>query len=96
MLSYFLYVVSLLNSASSLNSVNSGFGNRTVKTELMEGDTATGGLVVKMGPVMNVHVTVEDVKVISRSAVASLPAIAKKGSLFGFSQNRVYAIRYGN
>jgi hypothetical protein len=100
MLSYFLYVVSLVNSVNSVNSVssaNSGFVNRTAKTELMEGDTATGGLVVKMGPVMNVHVTVEDVKVISGGpAVASLPAIAKKGSLFGFSQNRVYAIRYGN
>jgi hypothetical protein len=93
MLSYFLYVVSLL---SSVSSPNSGFVNKTVKTELMEGDTATGGLVVKMGPVMNVHVTVEDVKVISGQAMASLPAIVKKGSLFGFSQNRVYAIRYGN
>lgn len=93
MLSYFLYVVSLLNS---VNSANSGFVNKTVKTELMEGDTATGGLMVKMGPVMNVHVSVEDVKVISGHAVASLPAIARKGSLFGFSQNRVYAIRYGN
>ena len=86
MLSYFLYVVSL---------VNSGFVNKTVNAELMEGDTATGGLVVKMGPVMNVRVEVEDVKVISGHAMASLPAITRKGSLFGFSQNRVYAIRYG-
>ncbi len=92
MLSYFLYVVSLVNPGT-----NSGFVNKTVNAELMEGDTATGGLVVKMGPVMNVRVTVEDVKVISGNAVASLPAITRKGSLFaGFSHNRVYAIRYGN
>jgi hypothetical protein len=89
MLSYFLYVVSL---------VNSGFVNKNVKAELMEGETATGGLVVKMGPVMNVRVEVEDVRVISGHAlVASLPAITRKGSLFeAFSHSRVYAVRYGN
>jgi hypothetical protein len=88
MLSYFLYVVSL---------VNSGFVNKTVDAELMEGETATGGLVVKMGPVMNVRVDVEDVKVITGHAMASLPAIAKKGSLFeGFSHSRLYAVRYSN
>ena len=52
----------------------------------------TGGLVVKMGPVMNIHVT--DVRVIP--AERELPAIAEKGSLFeGFSRSRLYAVSYG-
>jgi hypothetical protein len=52
---------------------------------------ATGGLVVKMGPVMNLRVS--DVRVIPGGS--ELPAIAPKGSLFeGFSKSRLYAIRY--
>ncbi|HVZ74863.1 MAG TPA: hypothetical protein VHJ20_20920 [Polyangia bacterium] len=86
-------MVSLVGSGTT----NSDFVNDNGKKKLMEGDTATGGLVVKMGPVMNVHVDVEDVKVISGHAVASLPAITEKGSLFeGFSHNRLYAISYSN
>ena len=94
MLSYFLYVVSLVSSGA-----NSGFVDGSVTknghSELMEGQVATGGLVVKMGPIMNVHVDVEDVRVISGHALASLPAIAQKGSLFeSFSHSRLYAVRY--
>jgi hypothetical protein len=56
----------------------------------MQGDT-TGGLVVKMGPVMNLRVA--DVRVISGQG--ELPAIAPKGSLFeSFSKSRLYAVRY--
>jgi hypothetical protein len=56
------------------------------------GGETTGGLVVKMGPVMNLRVS--DVKVISGGS--ELPAIAPKGSLFeGFSKSRLYAVRYG-
>jgi hypothetical protein len=62
-----------------------------------DGGEATGGLIVKMGPVMNVRVA--DVRVMpAAEAKGALPtiAIAPKGSLFeGFSHNRVYAIRYG-
>ena len=87
MLSYLLFVVSILSS--------SGFVNQGHKEELMEkgmsGET-TGGLVVKMGPVMNLRVA--DVRVIPMGS--ELPAIAQKGSLFeGFSHSRLYAIRYG-
>jgi hypothetical protein len=88
MLSTLFYVASLVGTSNS----NSDFVN---KKELMEGVTASGGLVVKMGPVMNVRVEVEDVKVISGKAVATLPAIVDKGSLFeGFSHSRLYAVRY--
>ena len=52
----------------------------------------TGGLVVTMGPVMNLRV--EDVRVIPGGS--ELPAIAPKGNLFeDFSKSRLYAIRYG-
>jgi hypothetical protein len=84
MLSYLLFVVSLVN--------HSGFvENKNVNAELNGGDV-TGGLVVKMGPVMNLRVA--DVRVFPGGG--ELPAIAPKGSLFeGFSQSRLYAIRYG-
>jgi hypothetical protein len=94
MLSYLLFVVSLVN--------HSGFvENKNVNTELNGGGDVTGGLVVKMGPVMNLRVA--DVKVFPLTPTSSagpgqgeLPAIAQKGSLFeGFSQSRLYAIRYG-
>jgi hypothetical protein len=55
---------------------------------------ATGGLVVKMGPVMNLHVS--DVRVVPSHQGEDLPAITPKGSLFeSFSKSRLYAIRYG-
>ncbi len=57
------------------------------------GETS-GGLVVKMGPVMNLRVA--DVRVIPAHEGDELPAVAQKGSLFeGFSHSRLYAIRYG-
>jgi hypothetical protein len=87
MLSYLLFVVSLVS--------NSGFVNHSKNEEPMGGKVmgeTTGGLVVKMGPVMNLRVA--DVKVIP--AHAELPAIAPKGSMFeGFSKSRLYAVRYG-
>jgi hypothetical protein len=90
MLSTLFFVASLVS--------NSGFVNQTGKSlnaELIGGTSGetTGGLVVKMGPVMNLRVA--DVKVIP-SRGSELPAIAPKGSLFeGFSKSRLYAVRYG-
>jgi hypothetical protein len=85
MLSSLLFVVSMVS--------NSGFVNQNVNAEPMgagRGET-TGGLVVKMGPVMNLHVA--DVKIIPGGS--ELPAIAPKGSMFeGFSKSRLYAVRY--
>jgi hypothetical protein len=87
MLSYLLLVVSLVS--------NSGFVNQSRNEEPMGGRVmgeTSGGLVVKMGPVMNLQLT--DVKVFS--GVSELPAIAAKGSMFeGFSKSRLYAVRYG-
>jgi hypothetical protein len=93
MLSTLFYVASLMNGGVGA----SGFVDLRMKSELIEGSGApTGALIVKMGPVMNVRVDVEDVRVVTGRALASLPAIARKRSLFeGFSHNRVYAIRYG-
>jgi hypothetical protein len=55
------------------------------------GGQSTGGLIVKMGPVMNLRVA--DVRVIP--AEDDLPAVAHKGSLFeGFSKSRLSAVRY--
>ena len=72
MLSYLLFVASLVN--------HSGFVNETGKAELMGMKVETaGGLVVKMGPVMNMRVA--DVRVIPAKG-GELPAIAPKGSLF--------------
>jgi hypothetical protein len=90
MLSYLLFVVSLVNYSGFENS---GFENKNVKTELTDrGGIVTGGLIVKMGPVMNIRVV--DVRVMPGEG--ELPVIAQKGSLFeGFSHNRLYAIRYG-
>jgi hypothetical protein len=86
MLSYLLFVVSMVNS----DFVNKNLDSR-LTGEGMSGET-TGGLVVKMGPVMNLRVA--DVRVYP--AGGELPEIAQKGSLFeGFSHNRLYAIRYG-
>jgi hypothetical protein len=88
MLSYLLYVVSLVNG-------HSGFVDRNLETQLkeveMSGETS-GGLVVKMGPVMNLRLA--DVRVFP--AGSQLPVITQKGSLFeGFSHSRLYAIHYG-
>ena len=86
MLSYLLFVVSLVN--------HSGFVNKTIDARLTgvgASGEATGGLIVKMGPVMNMRVV--DVRVIA--AEGDLPVIAHKGSLFeGFSHSRLHAIRY--
>jgi len=83
MLSSLLLVVSLVN--------HSGFVDKDLNAEMHDGGGATGGLIVKMGPVINMHVA--DVRVIPGQ---QMPAIAHKGSLFeGFSHSRVYAIRYG-
>jgi hypothetical protein len=86
MLSYLFFVASLVS--------NSGFVNQNVNQEPMDvrvSGEATGGLVVKMGPVMNLRVA--DVKVIP--GPSELPAIARKGSLFeGFSKSRLYAVHY--
>jgi hypothetical protein len=86
MLSYLLFVVSLVNQ-------HSGFVNTELMGSAGDGETS-GGLVVKMGPVMNLRVA--DVRVIPAHAGDELPAVAQKGSLFeGFSHSRLYAIRYG-
>jgi hypothetical protein len=88
MLSYLLFVVSLVS--------HSGFvENKNVNAELNGGGEVTGGLVVKMGPVMNLRIV--DVRVLPiLPGESELPAVAPKGSLFeGFSQSRLYAIRYG-
>jgi hypothetical protein len=88
MLSSLLFVVSLVT--------HSGFVNEKVDTQLKGqlvgmGGQSTGGLIVKMGPVMNLRVA--DVRVIS--AEDDLPAVAQKGSLFeGFSKSRLFAVRY--
>ena len=83
MLSYLLFVVSLVN--------HSGFVDKDYGAELKDGG-ATGGLIIRMGPVMNMHVT--DVRV--TPALGEMPSIAPKGSLFGrFSKNRLVAVRYG-
>ena len=92
MLSSLLFVVSLVTQ--------SGFVNEKVGTRLMGqgmgqimgmGGQTTGGLIVKMGPVMNLRVA--DVRVIP--AEDDLPAVAQKGSLFeGFSKSRLFAVRY--
>jgi len=82
MLSYLFFVVSLVN--------HSGFVDKDYRAELKDGG-ATGGLIVKMGPVMNMHVT--DVRV--TPGRAELPSIVPKGSLFeSFSRNRLFAVRY--
>jgi hypothetical protein len=94
MLSYLLFVVSMVSGSS-------GFVDTNKNTELMGGRAmtgeATGGLVVKMGPVMNMRVS--DVRVVpshTGHTGEDLPAITPKGSLFeGFSKSRLYAIRYG-
>ena len=73
---------------------HAGVGDKDVKGEMHDGGRATGGLIVKMGPVMNVRVA--DVRVTPAKGALPAIAIAPKGSLFeGFSHNRVYAIRYG-
>jgi hypothetical protein len=85
MLSYLLFVVSVVSNPGFNDS---GFAKETMSDGGGRGET--GGLVVKMGPVMNMHV--EDVRVISGR---ELPAIAPKGSLFeSFSKSRLYAVRY--
>jgi hypothetical protein len=72
-------------------SSNTGLEKKDLNARMHDGGEATGGLVVKMGPVMNVRVA--DVRV---TGAMDLPAIVQKGSLFGgFSHSRVYAIRYG-
>jgi hypothetical protein len=97
MLSYLLFVVSMVSGSS-------GFVDTNKNTELMGGRAmtgeATGGLVVKMGPVMNMRVS--DVRVVPSHTGHTghqgedLPAITPKGSLFeSFSKSRLYAIRYG-
>jgi hypothetical protein len=90
MLSHLLFVVSLVNHSGFVEKKN-------VDAELNGGGDVTGGLVVKMGPVMNLRVA--DVRVFPfspRDGEGELPAVAPKGSLFeGFSQSRLYAIRYG-
>ena len=84
MLSYLLFVVSLVNQ-------HSGFVNTELMGSAGDGETS-GGLVVKMGPVMNLRVA--DVRVFP--AGGELPVMTQKGSLFeGFSHSRLYAIRYG-
>lgn len=91
MLSYLLFVVAAMVNHSDFD--RSEYVEKDMSAELRDGGRATGGLIVKMGPVINMHVS--DVRVVPGNAV-ELPAIAPKGSLFeGFSHNRVYAIRYG-
>lgn len=97
MLSYLLFVVSLVNQSGFVDSLDKN--DKHYSAELNDGG-ATGGLIVTMGPVMNVHVT--DVRVTSGPQASSedssdeLPAVTHKGSLFeSFSKNRVFAIRYG-
>jgi hypothetical protein len=86
MLSSLLFVLSLVT--------HSRFVNEKVDLQLMGmGGQPTGGLIVKMGPVMNLRVA--DVRVIP--AGVDLPAVAQKGSLFeGFSKSRLFAVRYAN
>jgi len=88
MLSYLLYVVSMVN-------VHSGFVDTKLNDSLEDvgvPEETAGGLVVKMGPVMNLRVA--DVKVFP--ARDEFPSIAQKGSLFeGFSKSRLYAVHYG-
>jgi hypothetical protein len=86
MLSYLFLVVSLVNQ--------SGFVDKDYSAQLRDGG-ATGGLIVKMGPVMNVRVA--DVRMLPAGNQASeLPSITPKRGLFGaFAKNRIYAIRYG-
>ena len=92
MLSYLLLVVSLVGHSGFVNQSDSSL-SRNTETMEFKGDT-TGGLVVTMGPVMNMRVA--DVRVIRHSGGGELPAIAPKGSLFeGFSKSRLYAVRYG-
>jgi hypothetical protein len=85
MLSYLLYLSSLLNA---------DLVNQSLNAELThEGDVVTGGLIVKMGPVTNLHVA--DVKMVGEAADA-LPSIAPKGSLDrGLTPGQVFAVRYG-
>jgi hypothetical protein len=96
MLSYLLFVVSLVNQSGFVDSLDRN--DKHHSAELKDGG-ATGGLIVTMGPVMNVHVM--DVRVTSAPQASSeqsdeLPAVTHKGSLFeSFSKNRVFAIRYG-
>jgi hypothetical protein len=91
MLSYLLFVVSLVNHSG----FDKNLGGTNLNAELRDGGETSGGLIVKMGPVMNIRVA--DVKVVpGASAMDDLPVIVRKGKLFeGFSHNRVYAIRYG-
>jgi hypothetical protein len=94
MLSYLL--VSLLFGASMVD--HSGFvvSDKNLNARMHDGGEATGGLIVKMGPVINMRVA--DVRVLpGAEAKDALPriAIAPKRSLFeGFSHNRLHAIRY--
>jgi hypothetical protein len=90
MLSYLLLVVSLVSNSGFVKSDSNL--TRNAETMEMKGDT-TGGLVVTMGPVMNMRVA--DVRVISHTGWGELPAIAPKGSMFeSFSKSRLYAVRY--
>jgi hypothetical protein len=97
MLSYLLFVVSLVNHSGFVNKnfdaeLTNGGGN--VTGGLPTGGLPTGGLIVKMGPVMNMRVV--DVRVMPGHRDGDLPVIAAKGSLFeGFSHSRLYAVRYG-
>jgi hypothetical protein len=96
MLSYLLFVVSMVNSGFvSPGLVEKNLVEKNLNAELNNGgEMTTGGLIVKMGPVMNLHVAA--VRVLPGEVMGKLPTIAHKGSLFqGFSHNRVYAIRYG-
>jgi hypothetical protein len=96
MLSYLLLVLSSWN--------HSGFVNKNLDSQIRDEGT-TGGLIVKMGPVTNVHVAVGDVRVwygttgsdsVAMVAMNDLPAISQKGKLVeSFSANPVHAIRYG-
>jgi hypothetical protein len=85
MLSYLLYLSSLLNP---------GYLNQHLTAELTnEGDVVTGGLIVRMGPVTNLHVA--DVKVTSFDGTEALPLVSSKGSLAtGFSRRPVVAVHY--
>lgn len=86
MLSHLLFVVSLVNHSGFVHEKSN------LDAELTGGGNVTGGLVVKMGPVMNMRVV--DVRVLPDGG--ELPAIAPKGSLFeDFSKSRLYAIHYG-
>jgi hypothetical protein len=96
MLSYLLFAVSVVNSGFvSPGSFRPGLAEKNINAELRDGGgMTTGGLIVKMGPVMNLRVA--DVRFLPGEMMGELPVIAHKGSLFeSFSHNRVYAIRYG-